>query len=151
NQRVVTHDQSIDGSRLGPLHADVGGLRLEAIERCRILAHEVLAPRHAGQINGESAFAKSHPPLAVFTVHIPAAISRQAAFGSLHWSAFLSGPALHLAPPSGGGQVMGRRGGHFRLKLHPRIRLYSGRVAIASDDDNLSTGFNLYSANLKPD
>jgi hypothetical protein len=44
-QRVVGHDQLIDSTRLGALYTDVGGLPLHALQRRRVLAHEVVRPR----------------------------------------------------------------------------------------------------------
>ena len=58
-------DQCVDGSGDRALGTDIARLRLHAIERRRVLAHEVFRPGGAGEIDREAALAEAHAPLAV--------------------------------------------------------------------------------------
>src|SRR4029079_507713 len=58
--------------------SDVARLRLHAVERGRVLAHELLRPGRAREIGRDPALAESDAPRAV-AVNVPAAMFRQAA------------------------------------------------------------------------
>src|SRR5262249_803433 len=88
------------------------------IERCRILAHKVLGPWCAGQIDRKSTLAKSHPPLAILTVDVPAAVSRKSAFISAHGDWILSVSALRCPLTRGGSYVPPRRPSPVRTGSH---------------------------------
>src|SRR5262245_45691009 len=64
---------------------DVAHLRLHAVERRRVLAHEIFGPGRADEVGRESVLAESYAPRAV-AVGVPTAIFRKTAFGPQHWS-----------------------------------------------------------------